>query len=438
MNTPKKQFPQWISTTPDRVWQTKTCRRADAGTINLRPTETRRQRWEGFGGCFNELGWIAMSTLSATDRRQILRDLFHPTDGCRFNIGRLPIGASDYAAGWYSHNEAAGDFAMKHFSIERDHQHLIPYVRDALTLRPDLTLFASPWSPPTWMKVPPVYNYGTLVWSRENLTAYALYFAKFVQSYGRADLRIRQVHVQNEPLADQKFPSCIWTGAQLRDFIRDHLGPMFERQKLDCEIWLGTLNTGDYDGYPNTVLRDPAAYRYVAGVGLQWAGKEAAQRVTASWPEKRVWQTENECGNGHNTWDHARHVFTLLQHYLSNGISAYVYWNMVLAPGGCSSWGWPQNSMITVDPVARQVTYNPEFYIMKHFARFIEPGAVRLELSGSWAGNAVAFENPDGTQVYVINNPLPTPQPLALAARQQRITVTLAPGSYNTFVLPAA
>jgi glucosylceramidase len=424
----------WISTTPTRPSAAPVALSATSrGKPSLTLTPLRRQRWEGFGGCFNELGWIALSKVSPAQRQTVLQSLFHPQTGCRFNYGRLPIGASDYAAEWYSHNEVDGDLAMKRFSIERDQKYLLPYIRSALALRPDLTLFASPWSPPTWMKFPKAYNYGTLIWTPAILKAYALYFVKFVKAYQKAGIKISQIHPQNEPVADQKFPSCLWTGAQLRDFIGRYLGPAFKQHGLDCEIWLGTLNTDDYDGFPLTVLSDPKVYPWVAGVAFQWAGRNAIQRTHAAWPEKRLMQSENECGDGQNTWTYAGYIFNLLRHYLCNGANAYLYWNMVLEKGGLSTWGWNQNSMITIE--GNRVIYNPEFHVMRHFSRFIAPGAYRLETEGAWSGNAVAFENPDGSQIAVVRNPLKTPAAFCLNLAGSRFQATLAPESINTWVL---
>lgn len=425
---------QVITTTREQAWQKSECVAGVEIEVNLRLTTDRHQIWEGWGGCFNELGWIALSALPSERRDEILRELFDPDAGCRFNLCRLPIGASDYAAEWYSHNETSGDLTMKHFAIERDQLYLLPYIQAALALRPDMKLFASPWSPPTWMKFPKVYNYGTLVWTPEILRAYALYLAKFIQAYQREGVRIDQLHPQNELVADQKFPSCVWTGAQMRDFIRDDLGPLFVKLGLDCEIWLGTLNMNDYDGYINTVLSDPAANGFIHGVGLQWDGKGMAQRLHASWPEKRIIQTENECGNGQNTWEYAHYVFGLLQHYISNGANAYVYWNMVLEPDGKSTWGWKQNAMVTVNGETQEVTFNPEFHVMKHYSHFIAPGAVRMGLAGCLAANAVAFENPDGSRVVVVANPLKNERRCVLGEGSRFSSMSLPPESFNTVV----
>lgn len=426
--------PAWITSTETHPWQKRSTAAVRRRGTQLKFLNVSLQNWRGFGGCFNELGWLALSQIPAAKRRKVLDALFNTRTGCAFNLCRLPIGASDYAAEWYSHNESAGDYAMRRFSIARDKTLLIPYIREALKRRPDLQLFASPWSPPTWMKYPRAYNHGRLIWKKEILKAYALYFAKFVQAYAREGVRIHQVHVQNEPLADQKFPSCLWSGEHLRDFIRDYLGPRFRQDKLDCEIWLGTLNTDDHCGYAHTVLADARARSYVGGVGYQWAGKGAVQRTHQAWPEIPILQTENECGDGQNTWDYALYVFSLMQHYINNGVVGYTYWNMVLPPRGVSTWGWLQNAMITVDPESGTVCFNPEFHVMKHFSRFVRPGATVRLLEGRWKAMSVAFRNPDGRDVLLVGNPFPQAQELTVERHSRQFRAELPPRSVNTFV----
>ncbi|WP_026559509.1 glycoside hydrolase family 30 beta sandwich domain-containing protein [Bacillus sp. J37] len=439
----------WISTTRSEYWQEN-----DASTIlyedkkpNLVITAEKKRVIDGFGGCFNELGYEALTLLSEEDRNSVLDSLFLPEGECQFSICRLPIGASDYALEWYSHNETPGDYEMKYFSIERDKKYLIPYIKEALKRNPNIKLFASPWSPPTWMKFPKAYNYGTLRWEPEVLKAYALYFVRFVQAYEKEGITIHQIHVQNEVVADQKFPSCKWTGEQLQEFIGSYLGPTFEEHGIKAEIWLGTINapepweelmhgtTTDYDVYAQTVLSDPNAYQYVKGVGYQWAGKYAIQRTVQSYPELKYMQTENECGNGKNTWEYALYVHNLYRHYFVNGANAYIYWNMVLQSNGRSTWGWEQNSMMTVDPDSKSVINNPEYYVMKHFSHYVKPGAVRLETSGPWTGNTTAFQNPDGSKVVVILNSFKTDRELVLELNGENQCITLEAESFNTIVL---
>lgn len=426
---------EWISSSPVAQWQKQNPpTEVDASPSLQCPQREPLQAWKGFGGCFNELGWKALLRLTQEDRDTVLRDLFSADGGCGFSYCRLPIGASDYAESWYSHNEHAGDFEMNHFSIERDQKYLLPYIRSAQAHQSDLSLFASPWSPPTWMKQPPAYNYGKLIWTPEYLNAYALYFVRFVQEYAKQGIRINAIHVQNEPNSDQKFPSCLWTGEKMRDFVRDHLGPAFRAAQLDCEIWAGTIERPDVNAWAQLILSDDKAREYIAGVGYQWAGKGAVQRTHMAWPDVPMVQTENECGNGLNTWEYAHYVFDLIHHYVSNGVLAYVYWNMVLESGGESTWGWKQNSMICTDPEGTGFAYNPEFHVMKHFAAFVEPGASVLQLTGMWSANALAFRKRDGRTVYVVHNPFADPVPVRLEAGDRTMEFMLQPQSFNTIV----
>ncbi len=406
-------------------------------------TDNSFQEINGFGGCFNELGWIALNKIDEEKREEVLKNIFDSRKGCNFNYCRLPIGANDYAAKWYSLNENKGDYGMEKFSLQRDKSYLIPYINKAKQYQDDLKLTASPWSPPKWMKSPPVHNYGKLIWEDKILKAYSRYFLKFVYSYRETGIKINQIHVQNEPMSSQKFPSCVWTGEELRDFIRDYLGPLFEKEKIDTEIWLGTLNgpeTDDrflhtrYNDYANIVLSDSEVRKYITGVGYQWAGKYAIQRTNMSWPDIKLMQTENECGDGKNTWEYSRYIFDLIWKYITNGAGIYLYWNMILETGGESSWGWNQNSMVTIDPENQKVIYNPEFYLMKHLSKFIKRGAVRKGLKGNWVGNALFFENNDNSKVILIHNPFEINKTVKFNNKGKVVIVNLKPLSFNTII----
>ena len=181
----------WYSSNEQAQWKQKQHERASS-PATLEADGRSYQKMLGFGGCFNELGYRALSHLSPTDRAALLTELY-AQDGANFNVCRVPIGANDYAEDWYSLDETPGDYALKHFSIERDKHCLIPYIKEAQAYQPEMVLFASPWSPPTWMKNPAVYNWGKLIQTPENLRAYAHYFARFVQAYAEQGVKIDQV-----------------------------------------------------------------------------------------------------------------------------------------------------------------------------------------------------------------------------------------------------
>lgn len=439
---------QWIETTPAAAFAAKMPTRTAPGPHTLTLDGQKGQTLRGFGGCFNELGWTALQKACPADRAAVLNALFGP-EGLGLSFNRIPIGASDYAAGWYSCDETPGDKALEHFTLARDEEMLIPYIRAAQAVQPDMRFFASPWSPPTWMKQPPVYNYGRLRREPEILDAYARYLQTFVAQYAARGIPIDQLHVQNEPFADQKFPSCLWDAEDFRVFIRDYLGPQLEKAGASTEIFLGTLNGPEemklfgygnvelcnYNRYLDTILFDEAARRYIKGIGYQWAGRAVVERTRESFPELELIQTENECGEGKNSWGYAQYMFGLMRHYFRHGVTAYTYWNMVLASGGESSWGWHQNSLFTVAPDTGRVTANPEFYVMKHFARFVKPGARVLGVAGHWSSAAAAFENPDGSRILVVQNALARPETFTFADGDKPFSAVLAPDSFNAFVL---
>jgi glucosylceramidase len=124
-----------------------------------------------------------------------------------------------------------------------------------------------------------------------------------------------------------------------------------------------------------------------------------------------------------------------MRHYFNNGVNSYVYWNMVLEPKGISTWGWHQNSMITINPDTKEVIYNPEFYVMKHFSHFISAGAVKLGAKGHWTGNSLAFENPNGEIVVVVSNDVDFDRKFTFKGKNKEYSIMLKPYSFNTLVI---
>ncbi|HHV11926.1 MAG TPA: glycosyl hydrolase, partial [Clostridiales bacterium] len=188
---------KWVYSNEDRQWSEGKPETGAGRQAFVRPNGQRHQKMNGFGGCFNEQGYGALDCLEQAEQEKLLEELFAPGEnGCNLTLCRMPIGANDYSFDWYSLNETPGDYEMKHFSLERDRKALIPYIRRAQAYQPGLKLFASPWSPPVWMKNPPVYNWGKLIKTEENLGAYALYFRRFIEEYEKENIHIDQVHVQ--------------------------------------------------------------------------------------------------------------------------------------------------------------------------------------------------------------------------------------------------
>ena len=398
-----------------------------------------QQTIEGFGGTFNEKGWDAMSGMAPQEREKILQDLFSP-NGLNLNIGRIPIGANDYSMDYYSLDDTPGDYELKHFSMAREHKYHLPYLKAAMKYQPKLTVFASPWTPPAWMKANNFYGCRGLAenahlkWDPKTQQAYAKYLSKFATSYQQEGIALTQIHLQNEPAACQDFPSSLWTGPQMRDFLRDYLVPQFEQDKQTAEIWLGTINHGDYKAYAEPVLTDPKLKGKIAGVGYQWDGKYAIAETHKRHPDIKLMQTESECGDGKNDIFAGLYTFSLMKKYLASGASKYVYWNMVLDASGNSTWGWKQNSLVNIDRMqGGKAQYNFEYYVLKHFSNLIKPGAQLLKADQD--EDTLAFRNPDQSIIVVAANPSFSEKEMTYTYQGEMVKAKLPMMTMNSFII---
>lgn len=386
-----------------------------------------------WGGCFNERGWRAMENLTDKEKTEIAEALFGE-EGLRLNVGRTPIGASDYAIEPYSYDEMVDDYAMEHFSIERDQNYLIPYIKKAMEVKPELKLWGSPWSPPSWIKKNKALIGGEIEDTDENFKAYALYFAKYIQAYQEEGLDVYMIMPQNEPTMNTAYASCVWSGEQLNIFIRDYLAPTLKEQGLDTEIWLGTFTDSDSTRVDPT-LNDPVTINLIQGVAFQWWGKQKTLSIYRQNLGRKLMQSETMCGDGQNTWEYAVEQFNLIKGYFESGVNAYMLWNMVLDEGGANTAAnpWHQNAPITVNSKTNAIIYNPQYYLFKHFSYFVEPGARRIKTSGSFH-DCIAFQNTNGDNVLVVKNSSAVDKELTINFSGKVISVVLPAMSFSTFV----
>ncbi|MWW25001.1 glycoside hydrolase family 30 protein [Algibacter lectus] len=413
------------------------------------------QEVDGIGGAFNELGWEAINTLDADSGKDVINALFSK-EGCNFSMCRIPIGASDYALSYYSHNDVPEDFVMRDFNIDRDRYILIPYLKAALKARPDLKIWASPWTPPAWMKVNEHYSLRAGDWNNrangnrmdpgaqilsnatafkmqdQYLKAYALYFSKFIQAYKKEGVDLFSIQPQNEIAYAPNWPSCTWRAEDFSIFIGDYLGPKLEEDGLDTEIWLGTINWSKPD-YVRTILDNKKAAKYIKGVGFQWGGSNAIPAINKEYPDLKYMQTENKCGEGENDWTSFDRSWETLVHFFNNKAGSHMYWNMVLDETGKSAWGWPQNSMVVIDKQTKKVTYTDEFYLFKHLSHFVQPGDHYLK--SSEGKNHLAFRLKDGRTLVLLNNPEDKKQNVNLELGTNTITVSVEAKSINTIII---
>ena len=432
-------------------------------------TDAPKQTFKGWGTTFNELDYEALKLLSDADQQLFIKRAFNPKGDLRLGVGRIPVGASDYATDWYSCDETtadgtttvnfkgteytvpnyATDFAMEHFTIARDKQRVIPFIKLAQAENSGMSFWASPWSPPSWMKVNKHYsqrktdsNGGTFnVSPYDNdqfiddpayYNAYCLYFDKFIQAYKGEGINITGLAYQNEAYSNTPYPGCSWTAATTGKFLAQYLGPYMAEHQPSVDLILGTMNTNRYDVY-TTILNTTDIDQYIDQIGFQWEGGQQIGNVRAAYPDYEYVMTESECGSGTFDWAAAEHTFQLCNHYLANGCTTYSYWNAILKDNGVSPWGWVQNALVQVNSSTNTATYCPEYFAYKHYTHLIPEGSQILTCDET---NLVTSAlTPDGNVVIVVGNPTGDVKTLTVDIDGKALVCTVAAKSFASYVV---
>lgn len=389
---------------------------AGAGTAATLTIDTGKkyQTMSGVGAAFSEIGGLALAGLSEKSREAVITSLFDPEQGAGFSMCRLPVGASDFATNAYSYAETPGDLGMSHFSLERDEHSIIPAAQAALKKNPSLRFFASPWSPPGWMKTTGRMDGGgktnNLLDTEEIYNAYTLYYEKYLRGYAAHGITISRLCPQNEMDASPGYPGCVMPPAQMVRLVAGHLAPAFRRDGIPTEIWAGTFREKPAVPWAAECLKDDAFRKAISGLGIQYYDGHSIKALAEAYPSLRFMYTEATCCGGKNTAAEAQAHFREILGAFLIGCDAFAYWNMLLDENQKSGWGWHQNSLVTIDRPTGSVRYNPDYQPLYLVSRLVRPGDIRVD--ASWSGKrdgrissqAAAFLKPDGSIAALLQN----------------------------------
>lgn len=461
-----------ISSTEGNLWKQSKVKLQPAATqpvlLDINGTEEGTP-FRAWGTTFNELCWDALNMLTRDEQDDLLKKMFAPDGDLRFTRGRISMNANDYARSWYSCDEVPGDFGLKHFNIDRDRLAIIPFIRAAQKYNPDMTFWASPWSPPSWMKInndypvrsdklnkmSPASNVALfeddsqtrnnvfprqlavndyMIQDPRYLQAYANLFCKFIDAYKEQGIPIDMVMYQNEAYSYTPYPGCAWTAEGTVRFNVEYLAPALKKHHPEVSLYLGTFNTNRTD-YIDKILSDPRMPQSIQGVGFQWEGGQSLPEIRAKYPQYKYMQTESECGWGSFDWKAAEHTFHLINHYLGNGCEEYIFWNNTLCDNGESPWGWKQNALIRVDSKARTATLTPEYYAVSHYSRFVSPGSRILAYKPQKEGKTpvMVVETPQKKMVVIAGNFNDDAREISVKLGNRYLNVVLEAHSLHTF-----
>lgn len=408
-------------------------------------TTRRFQTHLGFGGAFTEAAALTWLRLPAPARGQFLRDCFDPAHGHGYTLGRVPINSCDFALGHYAHAERDADFALESFSIARDREALLPFIRAAQQVAGGpLQLLASPWSPPAWMKTNGRMADGGRL-RPECRAAWAQCYVRFIQAYADEGVPVWGVSVQNEPMAQQRWDSCLYSAEEERDFVRDHLGPALHAAGLGhVKIVIWDHNRDLMVERARVVYADPAAARFVWGTGFHWYGPEDfdhVQQVHDAWPDKHLLFTEGcqEGGPHAGSWAVAERYARNVIADLNRWTVGWIDWNLLLDErGGPNHVGNFCSAPILADTARGTLVHQGAYAVLGHFARFIRPGAQRVQVAAGGGLDATAFVNPDGRTAVVVSNPGDDACAFVLRIDASAHAVALPPHAIASFVAAGA
>ena len=425
----------YLAPQPGMSWQGGS---APAGPTITVDTTRRYQEITGFGASFTDSSaWLVGTKLDASQRDAVMRDLFSD-QGIGLSFLRQPMGASDFAVkGNYSYDDmppGKTDSTLAHFSIDHDRAYIIPLLQQARRINPQLTVMATPWSPPGWMKTSDSMIGGTL--RPDAYQPLADYFAKFLEDYAAAGVPIRYITPQNEPLfIPGGYPGMFLSAAQADDLIKNYLGPTLRAHHLPTGI-LAYDHNWDAISYPETMYADPDAAGYVAGTAWHCYGGDVITQAVShnDYPNKPAFHTE--CSGGEWEGD-AQAGFAaamgLVINATRNWAKGVIRWNIALdekngpTNGGCRTC----RGVVTVAKDANgQWTYSKtvDYWALGQVSKFVRPGARRVASNTFGSGDVqdVAFVNPDGCNVLVAFNSGTSPRTFPVQWGNRWLRYTLA------------
>jgi glucosylceramidase len=416
--------------------------------IFVDPTKTF-QTFVGIGGAITDASAETLAKLPKKQQDEIIQNYYDVNKGIGYSLARTNIHSCDFSSGSYTYVEDK-DVALKSFSVAHDKEFRIPMIKQAIAAAGGkLTTYASPWSPPAWMKDSKnMLKGGKLL--PEFYQPWAEYYVKFIKAYEAEGIPMWGLSVQNEPMATQTWESCIYTGEEERDFIKNHLGPTLHKAGMaDKKLIAWDHNRDLMYQRASTVLDDPEAAKYVWGIGFHWYESwtgggniyENVKRVAETYPDKNLIFTEG-CAESFkmdkiNDWNWGEMYGRSMINDFNNGTVAWTDWNILLDEiGGPNHVGNFCFAPVHADTKTGQIYYMNSFYYIGHFSKFIRPGAKRI-ISSASRGQflTTAFINTDGKIAVIVMNQSNDKIPYRLWIAGQAAEVTSLPHSIQTLVV---
>lgn len=407
------------------------------------------QTYMGIGAALTDASAEVFAKLSKEKQQEFLTAHFDKEKGLGYTIARTNINSCDFSSDMYSY-VTEGDKELKSFNIEHDRRYKIPLIKAAMNAAGGkLNLFASPWSPPAWMKTNNDMLHGGKL-KPEFYNSWALYYTKFIKEYEKEGIPVWGISIQNEPMATQIWESCLYTADEEKDFLKNHLGPVMEKEGLkEKKIILWDHNRDLIYQRATTYLNDPEVAKYAWGIGFHWyedwsGGDQMfdnVRRVHEAFPDKPLLFTEG-CNGPYKydqmkLWKWGERYGRSMINDFNNGMTGFTDWNILL-----DETGGPNHvknfcfAPVHADTRTGELIYTNAYYYIGHFSKFIQPGAKRISAAASRSQLlTTAFQNPDGSIAVVVMNQTAKATPFFLWINGKAIQSVSQAHSINTYMI---
>ncbi|CAM4133424.1 glucosylceramidase [Cytophagaceae bacterium 50C-KIRBA] len=434
ISLPKKK--QMFQKYPNLAWDTRNISR-QTNPINLNP-QGLDQTVDGFGYTLTGGSAHLIQALDSQTKRELLQELFgNKLNQVGISVLRISIGASDMDEKVFSYDDVPmgkEDLTLENFSLHEDKKALIPLLIEILSINPKIKIFATPWSPPTWMKDNHETKGGKL--QPTYYEVYARYFIRYIQEMKKLGINIHAVTPQNEPLHPGNNPSLSMSAEEQMVFIRDFLGPQFQKNRISTKIICYDHNC-DKPEYPITILNDPQARKYVDGSAFHLYNGDisALAQVRTKHPDKNLYFTEQWTGvKGDFYGDFMWHIKNVVIGSMNQGAKTALEWNLANdqnlgphSPGGCTE-------CLGAITLSQGIQRNVAYYIIAQASSFIPAGSKRIKLNQSPNLPMVAFLRPDKKICLLVQNEGPEKQKIPIQYLNKTVELEIPGSSVSTFI----
>lgn len=406
------------------------------------------QTFLGVGGAMTDAAAETFYKLPQPQQDSLIKAYYDPKEGIGYTIARLNMNSCDFSSGSYTY-VAENDSALKTFDISHDKQFKIPFTKKAIEAAGNrMTTYISPWSPPAWMKDNNNMLQGGSL-KKEFYQPWANYYVKYIQALEAEGIPVWGLSVQNEPMATQKWESCIYSAEEEADFIKTALGPTLHQSGMEGKkliIW--DHNRDLIFQRASTTLQDPEVARYVWGIGFHWyetwTGSDMMfdnlRRTQEAFPDKNLIFTEG-CKekfslDSVNNWSLGERYGMSMINDFNAGTVGWTDWNVLLdETGGPNHVGNFCFAPVHGNTKTGQLIFTNAFYYIGHFSKFVKPGAKRIAASSNRTDLlTTAFANPDGKIAVVVMNKGSNDLPYNLWIKGKAVELKSRPHSIQTLV----